>query len=92
MIAEAASAVGDVEHVVRATRCALAVASDWTACADASCASRLTARRGGYSWAVDHSAHMEFVHWIGVMLAVPAAAVVLLASWRSFAEQRRKRS
>jgi hypothetical protein len=38
--------------------------------------------RPGQPEVVDHSAHMEIVHWIGVVLALPASAVVLTACWR----------
>jgi hypothetical protein len=38
---------------------------------------------------VDHSSHMELVHWLGVILALPASAAVLTASWRSMRAQRR---
>jgi hypothetical protein len=37
---------------------------------------------------VDHSPFMDLAHWIGVALATPAAAVVLLASWRTYSEGR----
>jgi hypothetical protein len=35
---------------------------------------------------------MALAHWIGVALATPAAAAVLLASWRAFGERRAVRS
>jgi hypothetical protein len=31
---------------------------------------------------------MDLAHWVGVALATPAAAVVLLASWRTYSEGR----
>jgi hypothetical protein len=34
---------------------------------------------------------MALVHWLGVMLALPASAAVLTASWRAMREQRRVR-
>jgi hypothetical protein len=34
---------------------------------------------------------MELTHWIGVVLASPAAGVVLLASWRAHAARRARR-
>jgi hypothetical protein len=34
---------------------------------------------------------MELTHWIGVVLASPAVAVVLLASWRAHAARRARR-
>jgi hypothetical protein len=35
---------------------------------------------------------MMLAHWIGFVLAIPAAVVVLLASWREFAASRTGRS
>jgi hypothetical protein len=32
---------------------------------------------------------MALVHWLGVIVALPASAAVLTASWRSFREQHR---
>jgi hypothetical protein len=37
---------------------------------------------------MDHSSLMDLAHWLGVALATPAAAVVLLASWRAARERR----
>ena len=34
---------------------------------------------------------MDLVHWAGVVLALPATAVVLLASWRAHAARRARR-
>jgi hypothetical protein len=33
---------------------------------------------------MEHSPLMDLAHWIGVVVATPAAAVVLLASWRTY--------
>jgi hypothetical protein len=35
-----------------------------------------------------HSGWMQLTHWIGVALAAPAAAIVLLASWRTLGHRR----
>jgi hypothetical protein len=40
---------------------------------------------------VAHSGLMELTHWIGVVLALPPVAVVLLASWRAYATRRARR-
>jgi len=34
---------------------------------------------------------MDAIHWLGVILALPAFGVVLSASWRSFVQQRADR-
>ena len=34
---------------------------------------------------------MELTHWIGVVLVMPAVAVVLLASWRAHVARRTRR-
>jgi hypothetical protein len=40
---------------------------------------------------VAHSGLLELTHWIGVLLAIPPVAVVLLASWRAHAARRTRR-
>ena len=35
-----------------------------------------------------HASLLELTHWIAVVLVTPAAAVVLLASWRANAARR----
>jgi hypothetical protein len=35
--------------------------------------------------------HDIWVHWFGVLIAVPGAAVVFKASWRSFNDRPRRR-
>jgi hypothetical protein len=37
---------------------------------------------------VAHTGLLELTHWLGVALATPAVAVVLLASWRAYATRR----
>jgi hypothetical protein len=40
---------------------------------------------------VAHSGLLELTHWIGVLLVLPPAAVVLVASWRAYAARRTRR-
>ena len=42
--------------------------------------------------AMGDSSLMELVHWMGVVLATPAAAVVLHASWRTLDRHRALRA
>ena len=38
-----------------------------------------------------HGMHDTWLHWLGILMAVPATAVVFKASWRSFNDRPRRR-